>query len=149
MKTKANILQKTIAVMVLFVLFVSSTAFKDKAKIIAQDQGYYFFLEFQPGSSSDYSNTRYISSIIYYEGYDGCGNDYDFKPKVQKAFENYIKANYNESYVRHNRTFDKKTNSTDKIKTTQQAKDVINKYVADEKAKGNTVVQTAFTYSCN
>ena len=46
-------------------------------------------------------------------------------------------------------TYSKQINSTDKIKTPQQAKDVLNEYVADEKAKGNNVVQTNFTYSCN
>ena len=150
MKTKMTIMKKAMSVMVLFVLFVSSTSFVDNKCVIQnQSLGYYFFLEFTPGSSSDYNNTRYITSVIYYEGYDGCGYDYDFKPKAQRAFENYIKANYSESYVRHSRTYDQKINSTDKIKTPQQARDVLNKYVADEKVKGKNVIQTSFTYSCN
>jgi hypothetical protein len=33
-------------------------------------------------------------------------------------------------------------------KTMQDAKEKQNQYITDEKAKGNTVVKTNFTYSC-
>lgn len=112
------------------------------------DLAYYFFLEFTPGSTSDYSKTRYISNFIYYAGYDDCGNSYDFEPKAKRAFEDYIKANHNESYVRPTMTYSKKLNSTDKIKTNQQAREVLDKYLGDEKGKGNQVVQTNFSYTC-
>ncbi|MGV8946387.1 MAG: hypothetical protein ACOH1N_08165 [Lutibacter sp.] len=149
MKAKTNILQKAMSLAVLSLLFMASTSFIDNNKATkTEGLDYYFFLEYTPGSSSDYSKTRYISSFIYYASYDECGNDYDFIPKAQRAFENYIKANYNESYIRHTMTYFKKLNTTDKIKTLQQGRDVLNKYLADHKRDGHNVIQTSFSYSC-
>lgn len=149
MKTKSHFLMKIITITLGAFLLLTTTAFVDKDKeIITEGLDYYFFLEYTPGSTSDYSKTRYISSFIYYSGYDDCGNDYDFTPKAKRAFENHIKANYGESYVQHTRTHNQKLYSTDKIKSTQQAREVLDKYLADQKGKGNDVVQTTFSYSC-
>lgn len=150
MKTKSHFLPKIITITLGAFLFLTSTAFVDNEKEInTEGLDYYFFLEYTPGSTSDYSKTRYISSFIYYSGYGDCGNSYDFEPKAKKAFENYIKANHNESYVKHTMTYSQKLNSTDKIKSTQQAREVLDKYLADQKSKGNQVIQTNFSYSCN
>ncbi|MFA5298252.1 MAG: hypothetical protein WC389_08615 [Lutibacter sp.] len=149
MKTKTNILKKAITFSVVLLLFVSSSSFTDnKKEINIQKFDYYFFLEYTPGSTSDYSKTRYISGFIYYAGYDECGYDYDFIPKAKRAFENHIKANYDESYVSHTMTHSQKMYSTDKIKTNQQAREVLDKYLADKKKEGKTVIQTSFSYSC-
>lgn len=148
---KTNFMKKVALSAIIVGTIVLSSAFISNSKSevkTSDDLAYYFFLEYTPGSTSDYSKTRYISSFIYYSGYDDCGNDYDFKPKAQRAFENHIKANYDESYVRHTLTYSQKLNSTDKIKTNQQAREVLNKYLADQKSKGNQVIQTNFTYSC-
>lgn len=150
MKTKTNILQKVMSLAVLVLLMVSSTAFTDnKETVNAEKFDYYFFLEYTPGSTSDYSKTRYISSFIYYAGYDECGNDYDFIPKAKKAFANYIKANYDESNVTHTQTYDNKLHSSsEKIKTNQQGREVLDNYLADQKSDGRNVIQTTFSYYC-
>ncbi|TVZ59287.1 hypothetical protein NA63_1815 [Flavobacteriaceae bacterium MAR_2010_105] len=148
---KTNFMKKGISLLMIALTFVVSTAFISKNKNEVKtfdDLAYYFFLEYTPGSTSDYSKTRYISSFIYYTGYDDCGNSYDFEPKAKRAFENYIKANYDESYVKHTMTYNKKLNSTDKIKSTQQAREVLDKYLTDQKSKGNQVMQTNFAFSC-
>lgn len=149
---KTNFMKKGIALLMIALTFVVSSAFITKPmselkKIEKLD--YYFFLEYTPGSTSDYSKTRYISSFIYYSGYDDCGNSYDFEPKAKKAFENHIKANYDESYVKHTMTYSQRLNSTDKIKSTQQAREVLDKYIGEQKSKGRQVIQTTFSYSCD
>lgn len=149
MKTKSHFLPKIMTISVGAFLFLTSTAFVDNEKEInTEGLDYYFFLEYTPGSTSDYSKTRYISSFIYYSGYDDCGNSYDFEPKAKRAFENHIKANYDESSVRHTQTYSQQLNSTNKIKSTQQASEVLDKYLADQKAKGRNVIKTSFSYSC-
>lgn len=148
---KTNFMKKGIALLVIALTVAVSSAFITKPTSEVKntdDLAYYFFLEYTPGSTSDYSKTRYISSFIYYAGYDDCGNSYDFEPKAKRAFENFIKAKYNESYVKHTMTNSQKLNSTDKIKTTQQAREVLDKYLSDQKSKGNQVIQTNFSYSC-
>jgi len=145
-----NFMKKAVMLTAIVATMIISSAYirKEKKEVKPEDLSYYFFLEYQPGSTSDYSKTRYISSFIYYSGYDACGNSYDFEPKAKRAFENYIKANYNESYVRHNRTYKQKLNSTDKIKSPQQAREVLDEYIAKQKEDGRQVIQTNFSYSC-
>ncbi len=148
---KTNFMKKVALSAIIVGTLVLSSAFISNNKSdlkTTDDLAYYFFLEYTPGSTSDYSKTRYISSFIYYPGYDDCGYDYDFTPKAKRAFENHIKAKYDESYVRHTGTYNQKLYSTDKIKSTQQAREVLDKYLAEQNDKGNDVVQTTFSYSC-
>lgn len=147
---KTNFIKTAVMFTAIVGTLILSSAFiaKSKKEAKREDLSYYFFLEYQPGSTSDYSKTRYISSFIYYSGYDDCGNSYDFEPKAKKAFENYIKAYYNESYVRHNRTYKQKLNSTDKIKSPQQAREVLDEYITKQKEDGRQVIETNFSYSC-
>jgi hypothetical protein len=148
---KTNFMKNAIFLSILICTILVSYAFiaPDKNEVKSTDDlAYYFFLEYKPGSTSDYSKKRYISNFIYYAGYNDCGYDYDLKTKAKRAFENHIKANYDESYVQHTMTYSQKLNSTDKIKSTQQAREVLDKYLADQKSKGNQVIQTNFTYSC-
>lgn len=148
---KTNFIKNVVILSILACTILVSYAFITPNKNVTKntdDLAYYFFLEYTPGSTSDYSKTRYISNFIYYAGYNDCGNSYDFEPKAKRAFENFIKAKYNESNIKHTMTYSKKLNSTDKIKTNQQAREVLDKYLADQKSKGNQVFQTNFSYSC-
>jgi len=147
---KTNFMKKAVMLTAIVVTLILSSAFiaKSKKEVKPEDLSYYFFLEYQPGSTSDYSKTRYISSFIYYEGYESCKESYTFEKKAKQAFENYIKANYNESYVRHNMTYEQILHSTDKIKSPQQAREVLDDYIAKQKKDGRQVIQTNFSYSC-
>jgi hypothetical protein len=109
---------------------------------------YYFFIEADLDYGNPESHTFYISSIIYYQGYDECGADYDFKRKAERAFQAYLEAKYDVKRLRIGRTFATKVNSTDKLKTRQQAEEKMNSYIADEKKRDYTVRKTNFSYSC-
>ncbi len=109
---------------------------------------YYFFIEADLDNGNPESRTFYISGLIYYQGYDECGADYDFKRKAERAFEAHLKARYTVKSLRIGRTFSTRVNSTDKLKTRQQAEEKMNNYIADEESKNYTVRKTNFSYNC-
>lgn len=121
-------------------------------KPVANSEGYYFFFSANPNKvyNGDDSKLRYISTILYYTDNGTCNDPYQKQADAKRAFGTYLKAEYDDiKNLEITQVGDFYMEKKYSSKTMQDAKEKQNQYITDEKAKGNTVVKTNFSYSCN
>ena len=140
MKTKRNILP----ILVLLVFTLSSFIIKEK-KTVVDSNNYYIYFYFHDKNDD---KTIYISEAIHYEGNDKCGKDYNWSTEVKKIFMTYVEANYNDVSPYTIYTIPSNA-SYYYLSSKQEASEALNKWIVEEKRKGNSIVKTSFNHNCN
>jgi hypothetical protein len=125
---KTNFMKKGIALSLIMLTFVVSTAFNTTERKHKTNLSHHFIIVCEKG------NTLYLSQVIDKDAdlYSSC------KDKSMVAFQDYIKNKYNVSgriYV---------ANYTD-LKTNQDKRDCLNKF---KNVQSITYIETDFTHNC-
>lgn len=139
MKTKRTLLP----FLALLVITLSSFISKEK-KATVDSNNFYIYVYFHDKNDD---NTIYVSDAIHYEGYEKCGKSYDWRPKAEKAFKAYVEANYNN--VNPDYTYMIGSTTGYYLSSKREANEALNKWMSEEKNKGNSITKTAFNYYCN
>jgi len=149
-KHKAGFQRAAMFITAMLLILFTTTSFTGKKVMPSPTKNeYYFFFSTTPKEVGVmYNKKRYLSTFIYYTGYDACSYNYDFERKAKNAFENYIKAQYDEEMIDGTMTISTKLFSTDKATTRQQLSEKMNAWIADEKKDGHIIIHTNFSYSC-
>jgi hypothetical protein len=124
-----------------FVLFfatiIASFGFKTEQKDYED-----FYIYVYTHDKSDYDKV-YVSGMIHYQS-ASCGKTYDWQPKVEKAFKNYLKS---EHKIDYDHIYVIGSTTGNYLTSTQAAKDAFNKWNA--KNDSHSVTKTLFNYDCN
>lgn len=122
-------------------------------KSFAQENNYenvymYFYVS---GVWTD-NKTSFISYPIYYSTFEECGNKLEFERKAKEAFNNYLKANYNDIFKygsSHTQLLEyQRFSSSSYLKSKQQASDRLNTWKTEQLDDNYKITETIFTYSC-
>lgn len=127
----------------LLVITLSSFITNEK-KVTADYNNFYIYVYFHDKNDD---KTIYVSEAIHFEGENNCGKSYDWRPKVERAFRTYIEAKY--SNVSPDYTYLIGSTSGNYLSSKQEAYDALNKFISQEKNRGNSITKTPFNYSCN
>ena len=130
----------------LALLMIAFSSFKSKEKTTATNNKD-FYIYFYCHDKKDYK-TIYISEAIHFVGEDQCGQSYDWSPKVERAFVDHIKANFDNATPDYVYTLGS-TFGSYMLTSRQDASNKLNEFIAKEKSSGSTFTKTTFNYSCN
>lgn len=103
-----------------------------------------FYIYMFAHEHGNYDNV-YVSDMIHYQ-IEPCGASYHWRPKVEKAFKDYLKGehNFNYEYI-----YLIGSTTGNYLDTQQKAIDAFNVWQAKHKEEGHTVTKTLFKHSCN
>lgn len=129
----------------LALLVIAFSSFTSKEIAKANNKDFYIYLYCH--DKKDYK-TIYISEAIHFVGEDQCGQSYDWSPKVERAFVDHIKANYDNATPDFVYTLGSTVGSY-MITSRQDASNKLNELISKEKQSGSNFTKTLFNYSCN
>jgi hypothetical protein len=125
------------------------------AAVSAQDSaGRYFFIFVHGVHTSD--NAGYITRAIFYPGQEECGNVSwrTYERMARDAFNDYLRARHREvfpnGFLNNAQTLStlQFSSGADLLRTRQQADVRLTAWIADQRRRNHSVVETNFRFSC-